>query len=155
MAAVSAEGSIVCGLMRRLNSSWSRSIALVVRAVFHWLGGSRVKVKSRSPASSRLSATALHLSRHLRMKARRPRSAYPCPGFCSVFGRPVPPGDYTTFNSNHTPDGTQRCTPNAQAIGTGAVTLLRVSNPVSGCSLRHSTIDGGNQGKTLKIGLLR
>ena len=68
---VSAEGSSVCVLMRRLNSSWSLSIALVVRALFHWLGGSRVKVKSRSPASSRLSATALHLSRHLRMKARR------------------------------------------------------------------------------------
>jgi hypothetical protein len=44
-------------LIRRLNSSWSRSIALVVRALFHWLRGSRLKVKSRSPASSRLSAT--------------------------------------------------------------------------------------------------
>src|SRR5437660_11441218 len=71
IAAVSADGSTVCVLIRRLNSSWSRSIALVVRALFHWLGGSRVKVKSRSPASSRLSATALHLSRHLRRKARR------------------------------------------------------------------------------------
>src|SRR5467141_1554255 len=69
MAAVSAEGSTVWVLMRRLNSSWSRSIALVVRALFHWLGCHRVKVKSRSPASSRLSDTALHLSRHLRMKA--------------------------------------------------------------------------------------
>src|SRR4029077_4093578 len=71
MAAVSAEGSTVWVLMRRLNSSWSRSIALVVRALFHWLTGNRVKVNSRSPASSRLSATALHLNRHLRMKARR------------------------------------------------------------------------------------
>src|SRR6516165_5310897 len=71
IAAVSADGSTVWVLIRRLNSSWSRSIALVVRALFHWLGGSRVKVKSRSPASSRLSATALHLSRHLRRKARR------------------------------------------------------------------------------------
>jgi hypothetical protein len=71
MAAVSAEGSTVWVLIRRLNSSWSRSIALVVRALFHWSAGNRVKVKSRSPASSRLSATALHLSRHLRMKARR------------------------------------------------------------------------------------
>jgi hypothetical protein len=62
--AVSAEGSTVWVLMRRLNSSWSRSIALVVRALFHWLSGKRVKVKSRSPASSKLSATALHLSRY-------------------------------------------------------------------------------------------
>ena len=40
MAAVSAEGSTVWVLMRRLNSSCSRSIALVVRADFHWLEGS-------------------------------------------------------------------------------------------------------------------
>src|SRR6516164_3529355 len=33
MAAVSAEGSTVWVLMRRLNFSWSRSIALVVRAL--------------------------------------------------------------------------------------------------------------------------
>ena len=46
MAAVSADGSTVCVLIRRLNSSCSRSIALVVRALFHWLGGRRVKVKS-------------------------------------------------------------------------------------------------------------
>ena len=59
MAAVSPEGSTVWVLMRRLNSSWSRSMALVVRALFHWLTGNRVKVNSRSPASSRLSATAL------------------------------------------------------------------------------------------------
>ena len=71
MAAVSADGSTVCVLIRRLNSSCSRSIALVVRALRHWLGGRRVKVKSRSPASSRLSATARCLSRHLRMKALR------------------------------------------------------------------------------------
>src|SRR5215831_7008784 len=71
MAAVSAEGSIVWVLIRRLNSSCSRSIALVVRALFHWLMGNRAKVNSRSPASSRLSATALHLRRHLRIKARR------------------------------------------------------------------------------------
>src|ERR1700686_1228445 len=62
IAAVSADGSTVWVLIRRLNSSWSRSIALVVRALFHWLGGSRVKVKSRSPASWRLSDTALHLT---------------------------------------------------------------------------------------------
>jgi hypothetical protein len=77
MAAVSAEGSTVWVLIRRLNSSWSRSIALLVRALFHWLTGNRVKVNSRSPASSRLSAAAaLHLSRHLRMKARRRTSIY-------------------------------------------------------------------------------
>ena len=64
-------GQHCLGLIRRLNSSCSRSMALVVRALFHWLTGNRVKVNSRSPASSRLSATALHLSRHLRMKARR------------------------------------------------------------------------------------
>src|SRR5512143_3073805 len=71
MAAVSADGSTVWVLILRLNSSCSRSIALVVRALRHWLGGRRVKVKSRSPASSRLSATARCLSRHLRMKALR------------------------------------------------------------------------------------
>src|ERR1700730_4447469 len=74
MAAVSADGSTVCVLIRRLNSSCSRSMALVVRTLRHWLGGSRVKVKSRSPASCRLSATARCLSRHLRMKALRCRS---------------------------------------------------------------------------------
>src|ERR1700692_1074065 len=58
IAAVSADGSTVCVLILRLNSSCNRSIAFVVRALRHWLGGRRVKVKSRSPASSRLSATA-------------------------------------------------------------------------------------------------
>ena len=43
MAAVSAEGSTVCVLILRLNSSCSRSIAFVVRALFHWLAGSFVK----------------------------------------------------------------------------------------------------------------
>ena len=42
-----------------------------VRIDFHWLFGKRVKVNSLSPASSRLSATALHFSRHLRMNALR------------------------------------------------------------------------------------
>jgi hypothetical protein len=46
-------------------------MALVVRADFHCEGSRRVKVESRSPASSRLSATARHLSRHLRRKALR------------------------------------------------------------------------------------
>src|ERR1700719_5335531 len=49
MAAVSADGSTVCVLILRLNSSCSRAIALVVRALRHWLGGRLVKVKSRSP----------------------------------------------------------------------------------------------------------
>jgi hypothetical protein len=50
MAAVSALGSTVCVLVRRLNSSWSRSTAFVVRADFYWLGGKRVqglRMKSR------------------------------------------------------------------------------------------------------------
>ena len=44
--------------MRRLNSSWRRSIAFVVRSDFHWQSGKRVKVNSRSPAPSKLSASA-------------------------------------------------------------------------------------------------
>ena len=71
MAAVSAEGSTVWVLIRRLNSSCKRSIAFDVRIDFHWLFGNRVKVNSLSPASSRLSATARHFSRHLRMNALR------------------------------------------------------------------------------------
>ncbi len=35
MAAVSADGNTVCVLIRRLNSSCSRSMAFVVRALFH------------------------------------------------------------------------------------------------------------------------
>ena len=41
MAAFSAEGSTVSSECVRLNSSCSGSIALVVRADFHWLEGSR------------------------------------------------------------------------------------------------------------------
>ncbi len=54
MAAVSAEGSTVCVLILRLNSSCNRSIAFVVRTLRHWSAGRRVNVKSRSPAASRL-----------------------------------------------------------------------------------------------------
>ena len=68
---VSAQGSTVWVLTRRRNSSFSRSIAFVVLADFHCYGSSRVKEKSWSPASSRLSATALHFSRHLRTNALR------------------------------------------------------------------------------------
>ena len=46
-------------------------MAFEVLIDFHWLGEKRVKVNSLSPASSRLSATARHLRRHLRMKALR------------------------------------------------------------------------------------
>ena len=49
IAAVSAEGSTVWVLIRRLNSSCNRSIAFDVRIDFHWLFGKRVKVKSLSP----------------------------------------------------------------------------------------------------------
>ncbi len=66
MAAVSADGSTVCVLILRLNSSCNRSIAFVVRTLRHWPGGNRVKANKRSPASSRLSATARCLRRHLR-----------------------------------------------------------------------------------------
>lgn len=53
------------------DSSFRRSIALVVLAGFHCDASRRVKAMSRSPASSRLSATARHLSLHLRKKALR------------------------------------------------------------------------------------
>ncbi len=71
MVAVSADGSTVCVLIRRLNSSCNRSMAFVVRALRHWLGGKRVNANRASPASSRLSATARSRSRHLRRKALR------------------------------------------------------------------------------------
>ena len=45
-----AEGSGVCVLIRRLNSSCSRSMAFVVRADRHWLSGKRAKVNSWSLA---------------------------------------------------------------------------------------------------------
>jgi len=54
MQAVSVQGSMHWVLMRRLNSSCSRSMALVVRMDFHWSFGKRRKVKIFSPASSRL-----------------------------------------------------------------------------------------------------
>src|SRR5438876_10168181 len=60
IAAVSADGSTVWVLIRRLNSSWSRPIALVVRALFHWLGGSRVKGKE--PITGLLEAVGYRLA---------------------------------------------------------------------------------------------
>jgi hypothetical protein len=69
--AASAQGSTAWVLMWRRNSPFRRSIALVVRGNFHCDGSSRVKVKSRSPASSKLSTTARHVRRYLRRKASR------------------------------------------------------------------------------------
>jgi hypothetical protein len=43
VAAVSADGSTVCVLILRSNSSCSRSIALVVRAPRHWIGGRQAR----------------------------------------------------------------------------------------------------------------
>src|SRR5258708_40158218 len=57
MAAVSADGSTVWVLIRRLDSSCNRSIALVVRRLRHWLGGRAAKGNKGAPASPRLSAT--------------------------------------------------------------------------------------------------
>ena len=71
MGTVSAQGRTAWVLMRPRNSSFRRLIALVVRADFHCDGSRRVKVKSRSPASSKLSATARHFKRHFRRNALR------------------------------------------------------------------------------------
>jgi len=71
IAAVSAHGNTVWVLIRRLNSSGNLSMALLVRIHLRWLGGKRVKVNSLSPASSKLSAMARHLSDHFRRKALR------------------------------------------------------------------------------------
>jgi len=46
IAAVSAEGSTVWVLIRRLNSSCNRSIAFEVRIDFHWLFGKQVKANN-------------------------------------------------------------------------------------------------------------
>jgi hypothetical protein len=53
------------------NKALQAAAESVVRADFHWLGGRRVKLNSRSPASSRLLVTAGHFDRLLRRKARR------------------------------------------------------------------------------------
>src|SRR5207237_286941 len=71
IAAVSAEGSTVWVLIRRLNSSCNRSIAFVVRKLRHWLGGMRAKVNKRSPASSRRSEEhTSELQSHLNLVCR-------------------------------------------------------------------------------------
>jgi hypothetical protein len=56
------------------SEAYSKLDRVRVRALFHGDGGNRVKVKSCSPASSRLSATERHLSRHLRMARSTPPS---------------------------------------------------------------------------------
>ncbi len=71
MGTVSAQGSTIRVFILRRNFSSVLSMALVVRAGLHCDGSSRVKVKSRLPASSRLSATAWHLSRDLLRNALR------------------------------------------------------------------------------------
>ena len=71
IAAVPDEGRTVRVSMRRLNSSRRRPVALLVLALFRWLEGWCMKVDSRSPASSRLSARGRWRSRHLRGKALR------------------------------------------------------------------------------------
>lgn len=68
---VSAQASTAWVLIRRRNYSFRRSIAFLVRAAFHFDEPRRVKVRRRSPASSRLSETARHFRRHMRTKALR------------------------------------------------------------------------------------
>src|SRR6266852_2387150 len=67
----SSLGSEAWVLVRRRNSSLIRSSALVVRSAFHCEEGKPVKVKSSSPASSKLALTALQRSFHLRRKPTR------------------------------------------------------------------------------------
>src|SRR5260370_42272497 len=64
----SADGRTVWVLIRRLNSSCKRSIALVVRRLRHWLRGGRAEGNKRSPASSRVAGAARGLSLHFRVK---------------------------------------------------------------------------------------
>ena len=64
----SSLGSEAWVLVRRRNSSLIRSSAFVVRSAFHCEDGKAVKVKSSSPASSKLTLTALQRSFHLRRK---------------------------------------------------------------------------------------
>src|SRR5262249_42470306 len=59
-SAASSLGSEPCVLTRRRNSSWSRSIVLVVRSVFHCALGKVKNVRSSSPPSRRLVTTPGH-----------------------------------------------------------------------------------------------
>src|SRR6266851_2222069 len=69
MAAVSADGSTVCVLILRLNSSCSRSIALVVRTLRHWLGGRRAKLIRRECVDHIIVLDEMHLRRVLKSYA--------------------------------------------------------------------------------------
>src|SRR5258707_15687547 len=69
IAAVSADGSTVWVLIRRLNSSCRRSIALVVLALRHWLGGRRGKGKRGAPGFLQQVGTGGWSSRPLRGEA--------------------------------------------------------------------------------------
>src|SRR5262249_3324638 len=68
-SAASSLGSEACVLTRRRNSSWSRSIVLVVRSVFHCALGKVKNVRSSSPPSRRLVTTPGHRLLHVRSKA--------------------------------------------------------------------------------------
>src|SRR5713226_1058847 len=67
--AASSLGSELWVFTRRRNSSWSRSIAFVVRNVFHCALGKRKNVRSSSPPSCRLVTTPGHRLPHVRSKA--------------------------------------------------------------------------------------
>jgi hypothetical protein len=67
--AASSLGSEPCVFTRRRNSSWSRSIVLVVRNVFHCAFGKRKNVRSSSPPSRRLVTTPGHRLLHVRSRA--------------------------------------------------------------------------------------
>src|SRR2546430_16041052 len=95
IAAVSADGSTVWVLIRRLNSSCRRSIAFVVLALRHWLGGRPVRVKRRAPASPPQAARGAGRRRPLRVKALARGPALfrqgPPPSSASDVGGPPPP----------------------------------------------------------------
>ena len=76
IAAVSAEGRTVWVLIRRLNSSCNRSIAFVVLALRHWLGGRRAKVKRRRPSSR----TPITTSSEIDVAFRSSRTCVSCKG---------------------------------------------------------------------------
>src|SRR5213078_3709068 len=67
----SSVGNSPCVLVRRRNSSLMRSSAFVVRSAFHCDAGKRRKVKSSSPASSKLATTGAQRRRHFFVKATR------------------------------------------------------------------------------------
>ena len=62
-------GQAPCVFTRRRNSSFRRSITLVVLSVFHWRFGNWKKVSSSSPPSWRLRTTPGQRGVHFRSKA--------------------------------------------------------------------------------------